>query len=56
MGSYKNVPVQARGRSPGQSLSCFYIPFWDLAGWEDIRNNVLPKRKICKCSKYNDTE
>ena len=55
-GFSQNSPVQARGRSPGQSLSWFYIPFWDLAGWEDIGNNVLPKRQICKCSKYNGTE
>ena len=55
-GFLQNVPVQSRGHSPGQSLSHFYIPFWDLAGWEDIGNNVLPKRQICKYSKYNDTE
>ena len=49
-GFLQNVPVQSRGHSPGQSLSRFYIPFWDLAGWEDIGNNVLPKRQICKYS------
>ena len=39
-GFLQNLPVQARGRSPGQSSPCFYILFWDLAGWEDMGNNV----------------
>ena len=25
-------------------------------GWEDIGNNVLPKRQICKHSKSNDSK
>ena len=34
----------------------YHMPFWDLAGWEDIGNSVLPKRQICKYCKYNGTE
>ena len=49
-GFSQNSPVQARGRSPGQSLSWFYIPFWDLAGWEDIGTMYYPKGKFASAA------
>ena len=45
-GFLQNLPMQARGRSPGQSLSYFYIPSWDLAGWEELETMYYPKGKF----------
>ena len=47
-GFLQNLPVQARGRSPGQSSSCFYILFWDLAGWKTLETMYYPKGKFAR--------